>query len=158
MVTQTYHVETRTFDERQTAVVLATLAAQEIGPWLGGAFEAVARYLSKWGAGPVGPPFARYHRTPDGRFEVEAGFVAITPVAGEGDVEPSDLAAGPAAVTVHVGGYGDVAAAYDALGRFVAEQGGVPDGDPYEVYLSDPRAEPDPASWRTEVVQPYRTG
>ncbi len=26
----------------------------------------------------------------------------------------------------------------------------------WEVFFSDPATEPDPATWRTEIVQPYR--
>jgi effector-binding domain-containing protein len=156
MTTQTYEVETRTLEEEQTAVVFATVTPDAISACLGHAFEATARYLAKWGAGPVGMPFARYHRLDDGRIEVEAGFAAITPVAGEADVEPSDLPAGPAAVTMHVGPYDAIGSAYDALGSWIEAHGGVATGDPYERYLTDPNENPDPTTWRTEVVAPYR--
>jgi effector-binding domain-containing protein len=156
MTTQTYEIEARTLAEEQTAVVFATLTADELPAWLGRAFADVARYLTKWGAGPAGPPFARYHRLDDGRLEVEAGFPAITPVAGEGEVEPSDLPAGPAAVTVHVGPYDAMAPAYDALAAWIEGQGGTANGEPFERYLSDPEASPDPATWRAEIVAPYR--
>jgi hypothetical protein len=36
------------------------------------------------------------------------------------------------------------------------ELGGELAGNAWEVYLSDPSAQPDPATWRTEIVQPYR--
>lgn len=33
---------------------------------------------------------------------------------------------------------------------------GEPDEDRWEVHLANPANQPDPATWRTEVVQPYR--
>lgn len=150
-----YEIETRTLAEQDTAVEYATLPVAEIGPWLERAFTEVAAYLTRKGAGPVGMPFARYHPTSDNRFEVEAGFPSSTPTGGEGDVEPSELPGGTAAMTVHVGPYDAVQPAYEALRAWVREQGGEPAGDAWEVYISDPSLNPDPATWRTEVVLPY---
>ena len=99
-------------------------------------------YLQKWGAGPKGDPFVRFV---DG--EVEAGYTATTPVGGEGDVEPSDLPAGSAAVVVAVAD--DVPAAYEALRAFIAEQGNSPDGDGWEVIIDGE------LDGRREVVLPF---
>jgi effector-binding domain-containing protein len=152
----TYDIETRTLDEVDTAVEYATLPITELGPWLGKVYGEVAGYLARKGAGPAGPPFARFRPVGGGTFEVEAGFPASTPVGGEDEIEPSDLPAGTAAVTVHVGPYDTIEPAYGALTRWIDEHGGEPVGDAWEVYLTDPAAQPDPATWRTEIVQPYR--
>jgi len=152
----TYEIESRNLAEQDTAVEYTTLAVTEIGPWLGKAFGEVASYLARKGAGPAGMPFARYHPTSDNRFDVEAGFPASTPTGGEGEVEPSDLPGGLAAVTVHIGPYDAMEPAYEALRTWVQTHGGEPVGDAWEVYLSDPNADPDPSTWRTEVVQPYK--
>jgi effector-binding domain-containing protein len=151
-----YPIETRELDEIDTAVEMATLSVAEIGPFVGRAYSNVASYLDRKGAGPAGMPFARYHRINDEQFEVEAGFPASTPVSGEGDIEPSDLPAGPAAVTLYVGPYDEMASAYDALTTWIAEHGGEPIGDPWEIYFDDPATQPDPAQLRTEIVMPYR--
>lgn len=151
-----YSIETRTLAELDTAVEYATLSPAETGPWLQKAFGEVATYLERKGAGPDGMPFARYHRTTDGRFEVEAGFPASTPTSGEGDVEPSDLPAGPAAVVVHIGPYEAMESAYTALDDWIQAHGYERRGDAWEVYFTDPNVDRDPSTWRTEVVQPYR--
>ena len=153
-----YTIETRVLaDDQPTAAMFTTLGVDEIGPWLGTAYGTVAGYLGRFGVGPVGMPYARYHRRDDGRFDVEAGFAATTPVPGEGDVEPSEFPAGDVAVTVHVGPYDDMAPAYDAIAAWLAGHHAVAAGDPWEVYFTDPSEVPDPAQWRTEVVQPYVT-
>jgi effector-binding domain-containing protein len=149
-------IETRILEEQATAAMFATLPVDEIGPWLGRAYEAVARYLSHYGVGPLGMPYARYHQVDERTFEVEAGFAASTPVAGEGEVEPSTLPGGEAAATWHVGPYDEMGSAYETIAAWLADRDLEADGDSWEVYHSDPAEVADPAEWRTEIVQPYR--
>ena len=151
-----YMIEIRTLTEIETAVEYATLPVAEIGPWLQTAFEEVASYLERKGAGPAGMPFARYRPVGEGVVEIEAGFPASTPTAGEGNVEPSDLPGGTAAVTVHVGPYDAIEAAKRTLHAWIQEQGAELAGDAWEVYYLDDAIAHDLATWRTEVVQPFR--
>ena len=148
------HAEVR--KAQVTAVARAALSVAELGPWLGKTYAVIAGLLAAQGAGPAGPPFARFHPLGGGRFEVEAGFPAGRLIDGSGDVQPSGLPGGQVAVTVHIGPYDQMEPAYQALVSWVGEHGGELAGDAWEVYFSDPSAEPDPATWRTEVVQPYR--
>lgn len=136
-------IETRTLDEEFTAVVYGAADRAALADWLPDALATAAAYLQRWGAGPKGQPFVRFV---DG--EAEAGYTATTPVGGEGDVEPSDLPAGTAAVTVTDAA--GVEAAFEELRAFVAEQGGTPEGEGWEVLLDG-----DPAG-RREVVLPFR--
>jgi hypothetical protein len=135
-------IEIRTLDEEFTAVVYSEVEREDLAAWLPDALATARRYLEKWGAGPKGDPFVRFM---DG--EVEAGYPATTPVGGEGDVEPSELPAGAAAVTVVPAA--EVEAAREALRSFVAERGAAPDGDGWEVLVDG-----DPAGQR-EVVLPF---
>jgi effector-binding domain-containing protein len=147
----TYAIESRSVEEAFTAILYGTVTRDELSSWLPKAFEATEAYLKRWGAGPAGPPYARFTDQGDGRFEVEAGFPATTPVGGEGEVEPSDLPEGTVAVTVHEGPYDTIGDAHEAILAWIAEQGGTPAGAPWEVYLTGPEADPP----RTEVYQPY---
>jgi effector-binding domain-containing protein len=47
-----------------------------------------------------------------------------------------------------------MAPAYEAPASWVSSHGGEPAGGLWQVYFSDPASEPDPATWRTEIVQP----
>ena len=151
-----YDIHPQTRQAQPTAVARATLPVEEIGPWLGKTYGAVASVLAAQGSGPAGPPFARYHKLAHGRFVIEAGFPVLTAIEGAGDVQPSELPGGSAAITVHVGPYDQMEPAYEALASWVFEHGGELAGDAWEVYYSDPAQQPDPATWRTEIVQPYR--
>jgi effector-binding domain-containing protein len=45
--------------------------------------------------------------------------------------------------------------AYEAIETWITERGAYADGPAWEVYFTDPAEQPDPRTWRTEVVQPY---
>ena len=182
---RTYDVRTEVRTAQLTAVARATLDVAEFGPWLSKVYPAVAGLLASSQSGPAGPPFARLHRLDDSRYAVEAGFPAARPWDDRGDLVPfgghdfdgdeggahdfgghdfggngelvqSELPGGQVAVTTHVGAYDRIEPAYRALADWLTEHGGEPLGDPWEIYLIGPPTEPDPASWRTEVLQPYR--
>lgn len=150
-----YDVHAQPLPEQITAVVTATLRVPEIGPWLAKAYGAVAGVLSAQGAGPCGPPFARFSRLAGDQFAIEAGFPATTAITGTDGVTPSVLPGGPAASVMYVGPYDQMEPAYEALSGWIREHGGEPAGDAWEIYFSDPASEPDPAGWRTQIVQPY---
>ncbi len=107
------------------------------------------------GLPPSGPPFARYFSMPPGDVEFEAGVPTSDRAgAGIGRAEPGELPGGEVAVGWHVGPYETLDQTYDALARWIGEQGRSPSGPMWEVYWTDPGAEPDPATWRTEVIVP----
>lgn len=155
---QTYEVHGEIRQSQPTAVVTATLPVAAIGPWLAKSYGAIASALAAHGSVPAGPPFARYHQLGDGMFSVEAGFPVVTAVDAADGISPSALPGGPVAVTTHIGPYEEMPPAYEALAAWVGDHGGAPAGDPWEVYLGDPSVQPDPAAWRTDVVQPYAAG
>lgn len=153
---ETYTVRAEARPEQPTAVVTATMPVSEIGPWLAEQYRKIAAVFGTGHDFPIGPPFARYHRRADDRFDVEAGFPVGSRFVDEGDVHGSVLPEARVAVLVHVGPYDEMEPAYAALQAWIVEHGGEPVGDPWETYFSDPTTEPDPATWRTEISQPYR--
>src|SRR5690606_31659672 len=154
-MTITYQVTDRVLPEQDTAVVRGEMPVHEMAIWLAEAYRDVVEYLVRTNVTPSGPPFARFTFLND-TVAVEAGFPVPHEVAGDGAVEPSRLPGGPAAVTVHIGRYEELDKAYEAVNRWLAEHGRAQAGPHWEVYHTDPNAEPDPTAWRTEVVVPYR--
>lgn len=152
---ETYRIEQRQVTECHTAVVRATVTVSDMGGFVGPAIGTVAQALAQQRLEPIGPPFARYHRTGGQEFDVEAGFATAAEVAPSGDVRASTLPGGAAGVLTYLGPYDEMEAAYGALEEWVARRGGRVTGDPWEVYFSDPAQEPDPRAWRTEIVLPF---
>ncbi|HEX5997467.1 MAG TPA: GyrI-like domain-containing protein [Jiangellales bacterium] len=145
----------RTLVDQYTAVVRGEMAPEDMAGWLSNAYHSVDEYLRRVHVSPNGPPFARYAFL-QGVVAVEAGFPVPCEIARQGAVEPSTLPDGPAAVTTHFGRYEDLTMAYEAVHRWLDDHGLVPAGPHWEIYYTDPVAEPDPSRWRTDVVVPYR--
>jgi effector-binding domain-containing protein len=125
--------------------------------------------LAEHGAHPAGPPFAKYTGMPSETVDVEAGFPVAAPfdapgltdgdgVEAGGRVEAGTLPGGRTAVGTHVGPYEGLTDTYQQMAGWISAQGLIPGPAVWEVYLSDPGQEPDPATWRTEVYWPATEG
>lgn len=65
-------IETRTLDERDTAVVRRRMHAGELTAWLSTTYGTLTLYLQRIGVPTIGPPLVRYHEHGD-HVDVEAG-------------------------------------------------------------------------------------
>ena len=144
-----YDIHTVEIESQHAAVVSGTCSMDEVGPFLGRAFDQVLGTLAREAVAVDGKPFARYDMV-DGGLRVEAGFPCPPNLDLDGDVHTITLPGGTAAVTTHVGAYSDVAAAYAALEQWFATSGHRPTGAPWETYLDGPEV-PQP---RTTVTWP----
>lgn len=155
-MTMTYEIATRSLTKQFTAVMRGEMPAERMAAWMPKAFRAVHEYLLWARVTPVGPPFARFTFLDD-VVAVEAGFPVAFEVQGDGIVEPSALPGCRAAVTTHVGPYESLDRAYRAVTDWLADHAYHPVGPHWEVYHSNPATEPDPTTWRTDVIVPFRT-
>ena len=141
-------------DARDTAVVRATVPLSELPAFFAQAYPAVLTVLATQGVEPTGPPFAWYAGPPTGEVVLEAGFAVPHRIEPSGEVVASTLPAGRVVRTVHVGPYGTMSATYDRMRAWILEHRLIPTMPMWEVYLTDPGADPDPATWRTEICWP----
>lgn len=136
----------------QAALVVRTRAAVDQLPQvLGPAWGHVLAHAKSVGAHPSGPPFVAYHNADMRNLQIDVGFAFDRPLEGGGDVHSSEIPAGLAAETVHVGPYDRLRAAYAALEAWMKATGHAPAGPAYEYYLNDPQETP-PDELRTRIV------
>jgi AraC family transcriptional regulator len=102
----------------------------------------------------AGAPVARYVSVGPGAWTVEAAMPLASPVPGSGEMLPGLLPTGPVAMAIHVGPYEQLPQTYAALEKWMADHGARAGGPPWESYVTDPGANPDPATWTTEVYWP----
>ena len=140
--------------DQATAVVRAEVPIADIPALMDRGLHAVMAAVAASGVAVTGPPFARYLRMPTDTVDVEVGFPGSAPVTDAGEVRAGVLPAGRAVRTVHVGPYDALPQTYAAVLSWMAERGLTPAEAMWETYLSDPSAEPDPATWRTEITWP----
>lgn len=137
-----------------TAVVRGTVAMDEITDFFDRSFSVLGQTLAAQGVTPAGPAFALYRGLPAETIDLEVGFPTDRAVEVDGSVEAGELPGGRVARLVHAGSFDGLSAAWQQLGGWVAEQGVKPAEVYWEVYLTEPNPQMDPADLRTELNWP----
>lgn len=141
-------------DEQPTAGIRESVPMAEMTDFFSRAFHDTMAAMQAQGVQPAGPPFGKYYGMPGATVDVEAGFPVLSAIAPTGDVVPGTLPGGRVVEAIHVGPYDTLKDTYAELERHVADAGLTPGAVMWESYLSDPEAEPDPATWRTQICWP----
>ena len=149
-----YDCQIREVAAQPTLSMRTRTPVQGVPGFLGKAYAAIGAYLAELKVEPAMPVYAAYYNMDMQDMDVEAGFGVAKAVPGRGEIAAGEIPGGRQAYCLHVGPYDQVAAAYEALGRFMAEQGLQPTGVAYEYYLNDPST-PGVVP-ETEVVFPLR--
>ncbi|MGW0801933.1 GyrI-like domain-containing protein [Nonomuraea sp. NPDC002799] len=150
------------FPERPYIGVRATITMTSFSVVADRIGELIGR-LAQRGVTPAGAPFLRYdsiNMTED-RLVVEAGVPVAAPVEGEADIYAATLPAGRYVTVSHHGHPDRLAEVVAALLTWAEEQGLTWDmtekdgtehwGCRLELYTTDPRVEPDPNNWDTDL-------
>ena len=116
---------------RTPVSALATI----IGPLYG----RIMAYVGEMGAAPTGAPFVAYYNMDMADLDIEVGFPVDRALPIRGGLTAGVLAAGDYATCLHIGPYDQVGPAYDALTKFVEQQGRTATGVAYEFYFNSPQ-------------------
>ena len=123
----------------------------------------VYAWLGARGLPPAGPPFLKYNVIDMTRqLEIDNGVPVAALVDGDGEMISGVLPAGRYATLTHVGHPSELIGATKALLDWAAGQGLAWDmslgadgerwGSRLEIYLTDPRQEPDMSKWVTQLA------
>jgi effector-binding domain-containing protein len=146
----------RTLPAVDTAVVRGVVAPVDLPAFFDRSFGALGVALAELGTAPAGPAFAHYLRPPGDTSELEVGFPVGRRIEPSGDVVPSRLGGGRVATVVHDGGYEGLRTSWDRLLAWVEQQGLQPGVGMWEVYLTEPTPDGDPAANRTALFLPLQ--
>jgi effector-binding domain-containing protein len=138
-------------NETMTAVIHGVAPMGEIADFFDRSFSELASVLEGQDIAPTGPAFARYDGPPGETADLEVGFPVHEAVTPEGAVRPSSLPAGRVARLLHAGGYDQLGESWGRLGAWIADQGLTPGAELWEVYVTEPNPDMDPADLRTEL-------
>jgi effector-binding domain-containing protein len=139
-----------------TAVIPGVVPMDQIADFSDRSFTALPSIIGEQGASITGPAFARYYGPPSATADLEVGFPTDREVRPQGDVRAGSLPGGRVARLVHHGGYDGLGSAWQRLGEWIAAQGLTPADVLWEVYVTEPTPEMDPADLRTELY--WRVG
>jgi effector-binding domain-containing protein len=146
-------IEIHELHPREVAIIRVEVPVAEMPRAIGEAIGEIQSRMAEAGVAVAGPPFARYLSF-DHVVVAEIGCPVWRPAPHVGRVYPGRLPGGRAASIVHIGPYDGLELTYGRLQRWLADVGATTTGPMWEVYWSDPEAEPDPAVWRTEILVP----
>ncbi len=136
--------------------VRATTTIDKLGEIMGPLFGEVYGYIQQCGQEPTGMPFSIYHSMDGESVELECGMPVGSQLPGTARVQAGELPCGTMATVTHMGPYEGLGRTWAALKDWIRSQGLEAAAAPWEVYVTDPGAEPDQSKWRTDIFFPVR--
>jgi effector-binding domain-containing protein len=137
-----------------TAVISGTVAMDELADFFDRSFSRIPPALTDQGVAIAGPAFALYHGPPTTTADLEVGFATDRPVRPDGDVRAGSLPGGQVARLVHRGSFDRLTESWGQLRAWIEARGLTPAHDLWEVYVTEPSPDMDPADLRTELYWP----
>lgn len=141
-----------------TAVVRNTdYPMHEMPALMDGTFAHLPVALAEAGITPIGPALSLHTRMPTDTADLEVGFPVDAPLTEPITlpngfvVVASELPAGRAIGTSYVGGYEGLGDAWGGFMQAVAESGETAALPFWEMYVTEPSPEADPATMRTDL-------
>ncbi len=150
-----YKCEVREQSSQPALSIRTRTSVEDLPQVFGQAYGTIAQYLGELGEQPVGPPFAAYYSMDMQDLDVEIGFPVSRNLPGRADIKASEMVGGKVATCLHTGPYSEIEQAYNALLRWIEDNGYEATRVAYEVYLDDPAQEP-PQELRTQILFPLR--
>ena len=141
-------------DATTTAVIRGVVAMTELPNFFDRSFSTLAEVIAGQGIEITGPAFALYRRVSGGKADLEVGFPTARAVEPSDPVVASSLPAGRAARLTHAGGYDQLGASWERLQQWITAQGLTPTPTFWEIYVTEPSPDMDPADLRTDLVWP----
>jgi AraC family transcriptional regulator len=151
-----YSMTKKQIPAQPVLVVQRRIKPSEVAATLTDVLGRVFMQAQQHGIALAGQPFTRYLEWGPGLWTIEAGMPVTAHVAApsEGDVRPETLPGGWVAATTHAGSYDKLTEAHGAVQQWIASEGLMAAGPPWEVYTTDPGDYPDPKDWKTEIFWP----
>jgi effector-binding domain-containing protein len=143
-------------ETKLTAIIHLTVPRSEIRDVMEPGITELMSTIAAQGIAPAGPWFTRHLKIPAESFDFEISVPVTAPVAAAGRVRPGILPATKVARTIYRGPYEGLGDAWGHFREWVKANGYTPAENLWECYLTDPRSNPDPASWRTELNCPLK--
>lgn len=153
-------IEATTMPPMKIMTISDSCYESEISMRLGMLYGEIGAEMNKQGLTQAGAPFGIYHvvTTKDTvmYFRFEAGIQIDKPGKSNGRVEYKETTGGNVVKGLHYGPYDKTPTSHDQLSKWILANGKTVTGSPWEVYVTDPGAEPDPAKWLTEIYYPIQ--
>lgn len=137
--------------------ILDSCSAANISATLGSLFGEIYQSLARKGVMPISQPFARYISFPnqagdEDKVVIKAGAFMEAAIETDGRIQLAYSNTGNTLQASHFGPYESVSITHDAMHAYCNENNLKTNGSAYEMYITDPGLEPNPANWETKVI------
>jgi effector-binding domain-containing protein len=150
----TYKVEETTVTAQPVLTIRAKSTPQELSNKLGEIYSEIIKEMAKTGQKQTSMPFAIYHKWSAEDVDVEAGIPVDKMGKTNGKINATELKAGKVILVKYYGPYEGSEKAHLAIDSYVKANNKKVTGSPWEVYVTDPGVEKDPAKVLTEIYYP----
>ncbi|MBF6352430.1 GyrI-like domain-containing protein [Nocardia flavorosea] len=140
--------------ETTLAVVHGLVSPAMIRDFFDTSFTRLATVLANQDVSISGPALACYGATSEQTMQIAVGFPVDRQIVPEDEVVADRLPAGPTARLVHHGSFDELGASWDRLYSWITDRGLTPGDNRWEVYVTEPNPQMDPADLRTELNWP----
>jgi effector-binding domain-containing protein len=141
-------------EEIPTAVIRGMVDMTELASFFDASFSRLSSAVAAQDVAVIGPAFALYHGAPSAVADLEVGFPTSGTVETDGDVLASRLPGGRVAKVIHEGSFDQLGSSWRRLATWITAAGLAPGDDFWEVYVTEPSPDMDPADLRTELYWP----
>jgi effector-binding domain-containing protein len=148
-----YEIRQRELEPVLALVHRTPVTMETVGDGIGGAFGVLMEHAAANAVTWAGPPFVLYPAVCEGEFEIAVCMPVVPGAAGGERATVEEVPGAPCASTLHRGPYSEVRHAYEALQKWMTDNGRRPAGMVREVYLNDPASVP-PEDLLTEIDWP----
>ena len=148
--------KTTQIDAQSILGIRTTTTMDKLATIMGPLFGEIYGYIQQSGQQPAGMPLAIYHSMEGNTVDLECAMPVASPMESTDRIRSGELPAGTVATVTHIGPYDDLGGTWTALVKWIEANEFEPAHAPWEVYVTDPGAEPDPSKWRTDIFFPVR--
>lgn len=157
VVPVTYNVEVVTATSLPCLTIMDSAKfTDNIGAKYSAAYMEIGTYMGKSKLTMAGAPFSINLKYDSLGMVWESAILTDKLGKSSGRIVAKNTYAGEAAMVKYFGSYETEEPAYNAIYKWIGENGKTQNGNPWEVYVTDPGMEKDTAKWETDIYIPIK--
>lgn len=122
---------------------------------IGECYMKIIAYLDELGEQPADCPYTAYYNLDMENLDVEMGFPVAKTLPGKGEIKSEEIPRGKAATCMYKGPYAGMEEPYNAMFKWIEENGYEATGVYYEYYYNSPDEVPE-SELLTKIVMPLK--
>lgn len=142
--------------QKQNALSIRTRTKlEELPSKIGEAYGKIMQYLIELGLTPMDAPYTAYYNLDMDDLDVEMGFPVASLLQDKEDIKATIIPAGNYVSCMHKGPYSQMEEPYEAMTKWIQENGHEALGISYEYYYNSPM-EVEESELLTKIVMPIK--